>query len=313
MRFHIDSHDELDKFNSPIPSDSLPAAVVETSPPVKNSPTVSILRNGVPIDPKTEEMDADDSLASADDTYDCMTRTVVNNSNLVTLDVGRNAWSAGAQRFWELVNCSTERGLKTLIIYALHSMTDRVKAGKEYESFKETLSWEESFLFNNDSIERLLADSTDGRPLNDAFRAYTGIEHMVSGLKTVCSPSDDVSGAVNIARYELRQKVIRYLKEKGRTIPLPNMQYYGESMRRFNAVDIVAMGAFIQKDPAEFVTGARTLDKFEHRNLPSQFIIPRFDKAKPGIKDKFLKIRFGTDRDPQIETISTEHGIFVRF
>ena len=52
------------------------------------------------------------------------------------------------------------------------------------------------------------------------------------------------------------QKVIRYLKEKGRTIPLLNMQHFGKSMRRFGAVDIVAMVAFIQKDPAEFVNGA---------------------------------------------------------
>eukprot|EP00956_Cyclotella_meneghiniana_P015607 scaffold23990_cov47-Cyclotella_meneghiniana.AAC.5 len=285
MRCYIDNYDELDRFSD--------MAIASLG-----------LNKAASTSSAKEEANSDDSMFSnKDDSYDCMTRKVFNNPNLIMVDVGRNAWGLGAQGFWELVNCYTDRGLKTLIIYTLHSMTDQVKA-----------TWEESFLFSNDSIQRLLDDSTNSRPLNDAFRAYTGLDHMINGLKLVCSPSDNVVGAINLVRLELGQKVICYIKEKGRTIPLPNMQHYGESMRRFGAVKTVAIGAFVAKDPAEFVYGARTLDRFEHRQLPSQFIIiiPRYD-VKPGIKDKFFKIRFCTERNPQMRQFLPNTGFLLDF
>ena len=311
--FNHDESDEDDSLFSPIELDFSPS-------PDKKSPFSPSADNKTST-LQDDEFDiftppADTSIMlctfqTDDNPYDPMTRTCCNNNNLIGLDCGVPARALGGSAQRELLDCLVERGTKTVIIRAMHSMVDSIKYEKDVRSFTDALMWSMLSLTTNESIEKLLDDSIRSRAMNDAFRAYTGVHHMVNGLKSICPPSDDIDLATRNAKSNLRRKISKYIAQQGVIVPLPNMEHYGESGRRFDAIEIVALGNFLNKNPAEF-SQSPSLAPFQYRDLPSQFIIPRFD-TNPNTKERFYRVRFGTDADHHLDKIAVSNGIYVGF
>ena len=196
-----------------------------------------------------------------------------------------------------VVDYSTERVVVVLAIRVMKPMTHEANNGR-YKSFSELLKLELLFVSNPCSITDLLNEAARGKMMNDNFRALTGLPQMISGLKEVCRPTDDIHASVASACRTLRPLVASHFDKTGVTRPLPNMEHYGEMGRRLTTREIVALSCHIGKDPDEFSIAPPLV----RSNAPvTDFVVPRHDYIGTSMINRFYRIRFGNATDPQLK------------
>ena len=250
--------------------------------------------------------------AAPRDDYDSHFRDCQNSENVICVKMDIPANSKGASMNSILVDVLANRSTKTLVIRALHSMTDQWKEHQNAPRFSEALKIEQSLISSNTATHLLLRDSVSRRAINDSFKAYTGLHHMVKGLKSMCIHGNEVEESVRSVQKLIRPKIVQYINQKGAQIHLPNMEHYGERGFPFSAHEVLALAFYLKKDICEFIQD-KGLDRFQFRDKPSEFIIPRYLFLNSSIEEKYYRFRFGTDDNPDVEKTAVIHGIYTKF
>ena len=243
--------------------------------------------------------------------YDSGFRQCANNENVVCLKLTVPVKGKGSRVNSLVVDVYVYRATKTMIIRALHSMTNQWKLFKVGRRFTDALRIEQESITSNLATNGLLRDSISNQAINDSFKAYTGLHHMAEGLKELCIPGEDIDKAIRSAQELIRPKIVHFLNQKGEEIILPNMEHYNERGVPLSTVDVLALAHHLDKKPEEFKHG-RPLAPFQFRDKPSEFIIPRYLFLNSSIEEKYYRFRFATDSS-KLEKTAVVHGIYKRF